>query len=106
MLKLRIITALILAPAAISAIFYLPLLYFAALLAVIIGIGAWEWGPLMGFGTKTRRIGFAATTIILIGGIWFVMSPAHLWITSTQLHEYALALLWLAVAWWVFFLLS
>lgn len=101
MLKLRIITALILAPAAISAIFYLPLVYFAALMLVIIGIGAWEWGPLMGFDTKTRRIGFASTTIILIAAIWSIISPANLWISSSQLHEYALALLWIAVVWWV-----
>lgn len=101
MLKQRIITALILAPAAISAIFYLPILYFSALLAAIIGIGAWEWGPLMGFDTKTRRIGFAATTIILIAGIWSVISPDHLWINSTKLHDYALAILWLSFVWWV-----
>jgi len=55
LLKQRIITALILAPAAISAIFYLPLNYFAALLMAIVAIGAWEWGALMGFGTKIRR---------------------------------------------------
>lgn len=101
MLKQRIITALILAPAAISAIFYLPLAYFAILLAIVIGIGAWEWGPLMGFGTVTRRIAFAGTTFALIAGVWAVVSPENLWINSTQLHDYAMALLWLAVAWWV-----
>ncbi len=101
MLKQRIITALILAPAAILAIFYLPLMYFAALLLVIMAIGAWEWGPLMGFDTKTRRIAFVATTVVLIAGIWTVISPDDLWINSAQLHGYALALLWLAVAWWI-----
>lgn len=100
MLKQRIITALILAPAVILAIFYLPLTYFAALFAVVIGIGSWEWGPLMGFDTKTRRISFVATTVILIAAIWSLISPDSLWVNSTQLHDYALALLWLAVAWW------
>lgn len=102
MLKQRIITALILAPAAILAIFYLPILFFAALLAAIIGIGAWEWGPLMGFDTKARRIGFATITMLLIAGIWSVISPDNLWINSTQLHDFALGILWLAVAWWIF----
>lgn len=102
MLIQRIITALILAPAAIAAIFYLPLMYFAALLVVVIGIGAWEWGPLMGFDTKTRRTGFVATTLVLIACIWALVSPTDLWINPTQLHVYALALLWLAVAWWLF----
>ncbi|MBL4822013.1 MAG: phosphatidate cytidylyltransferase [Colwellia sp.] len=101
MLKQRIITALILAPAAILAIFYLPLAYFSALLMVIIGIGAWEWGPLMGFEGKTRRLGFVATTLILIGTIWALLSPSDLWLNSKELHTYAISLLWLAVAWWV-----
>ena len=102
MLIQRIITALILAPAAIAAIFYLPLMYFAALLVVVVGIGAWEWGPLMGFDTKTRRTGFVATTLVLIACIWALVSPTDLWINPTQLHVYALVLLWMAVAWWLF----
>ena len=101
MLKQRIITALILAPAAISAIFYLPLMYFSALMVVIVGIGAWEWGPFMGFDTKIRRTGFVATTVILIASIWSFLSPNDLWVSTHHLHEYAMALLWLAVAWWV-----
>lgn len=102
MLKQRIITALILAPAAIAAIFYLPLIYFAILLLVIIGIGAWEWGPFMGFDTTTRRVGFVGTTLFLIAGIWTSVSLNDLWLNSGQLHSYALAVLWLAVAWWIF----
>ncbi len=101
MLKQRIITALILAPAAILAIFYLPLAYFATLFMVVIGIGAWEWGPLMGFDSKTRRIGFVVTTFILIGSIWILLSPSDLWLNSKELHLYALVLLWIAVAWWL-----
>jgi phosphatidate cytidylyltransferase len=102
LLKQRIITALILAPAAIAAIFYLPIMYFAALLLVIIGIGAWEWGPFMGFDTKIRRVGFASITIALIVGVWSFVPLDHLWANSTELHTYALAILWLAIAWWVF----
>ena len=102
MLKQRIITALILAPAAIAAIFYLPLIYFAILLLIIIGIGAWEWGPFMGFDTTTRRVGFVGTTLFLIATLWATVSLNDLWINSGQLHSYALAVLWLAVAWWIF----
>jgi phosphatidate cytidylyltransferase len=102
LLKQRIITALILAPAAIAAIFYLPLIYFAILLLVIIGIGAWEWGPFMGFDTTTRRVGFVGTTLFLIAGIWTSVSLNDLWLNSGQLHSYALAVLWLAIAWWIF----
>ena len=101
MLKQRIITALILAPAAILAIFYLPLVYFAALFLAIIGIGAWEWGPLMGFKDTARRIGFVAATLILIGVIWAFLSPSDLWLNSKELHTYAVGILWMAVAWWL-----
>jgi len=100
LLKQRIITALILAPAAILAIFYLPLAYFAALLMAIIGIGAWEWGPLMGFKGKNKRAGFVFATLILIAGIWALLSPSDLWLNSKELHVYAMSLLWIAVAWW------
>ncbi|OUR59674.1 phosphatidate cytidylyltransferase [Colwellia sp. 39_35_sub15_T18] len=101
MLKQRIITALILAPAAISAIFYLPLNYFAALLMAIIAIGAWEWGPLMGFGTKNRRSIFVIVTSILIALVWAFLSPDDLWLSSKQLQSNAMYLLWLAVVWWL-----
>jgi phosphatidate cytidylyltransferase len=101
LLKQRIITALILAPAAILAIFYLPLVYFAVLLIVIIGIGAWEWGPLMGINDKPKRLGFAAITLILISLFWTILSPSDLWLNRTELHTHAIGVLWLAVAWWL-----
>jgi len=101
LLKQRIITALILAPAVILAIFYLPLTYFSALLMAIIGIGAWEWGPLMGFESKKKRIGFVASTLIIISVIWALLSPHDLWLNNNELHTYALSLLWIGVAWWV-----
>lgn len=100
MLKQRIITALILAPAAILAIFYLPLVYFATLFLAVIAIGAWEWGPLMGFKDNTRQIGFVAATLILIGVIWASLFPSDLWLNNKELHSYAMSILWLAVVWW------
>jgi len=101
LLKQRIITALILAPAAILAIFYLPLVYFAFLFLAVIGIGAWEWGPLMGFKDNTRRIGFVAATLVLVGIIWASLFPSELWLSNKELHTYAMSILWLAVGWWV-----
>lgn len=101
MLKQRIITALILAPAAISAIFYLPLDYFALLLMGIIAIGAWEWGPLMGFSSKTRRSIFVIVTSLLIALIWSVLSPDTLWLTTKELQANAIYLLMISVAWWI-----
>lgn len=101
MLKQRIITALILAPAAISAIFYLPLNYFALLIMAVVAIGAWEWGPLMGFESKTRRSTFVIVTSVLIAMVWSLVSINSLWIAAQHLETNAMYLLWLSVAWWL-----
>lgn len=101
MLKQRIITALVLAPAAIAAIFYLPLVYFAILFLAILAIGSWEWGPLMGLNSTGYRLSFVATNIALIAGIWVIVSPNEIWLNSNTIHDFALSILWLAVAWWL-----
>lgn len=100
MLKQRIITALILAPLAISAIFYMSLENFSALIMAVMAIGAWEWGPLMGFKNKRRRLAFVGATILLIAGLWFAFPITELWTGEAQLQLYIQYILWLAVAWW------
>jgi len=109
LLKQRIVTALILAPAVIAAIFYLPLNYFSGFLLAVMAIGAWEWGPLMGFASKGRRLVFVATTVLLISLLWYLIPLNSLWTFNVDIIEgrlYSLQssvvyLLWLAVAWWV-----
>jgi len=101
LLKQRIITALILAPAAISAIFYLSLFNFAAVMLVVMAIGAWEWGPLMGCASKRYRIAFVSITSILIATLWFLIPLEELWDAPKHLIEQANIVLWLAVAWWL-----
>ncbi|WP_286266460.1 phosphatidate cytidylyltransferase [Thalassotalea atypica] len=99
MLKQRILTAVVLAPLAIAAIFYLPLAYFGALLLVIMGIGAWEWGPLMGFASNKKRWFFVFASVVLISGLWQFLPPEDLW-SDGKLTTHATYVLWLAVAWW------
>ncbi|GAA5136548.1 phosphatidate cytidylyltransferase [Thalassotalea piscium] len=101
MLKQRIITAVILAPLAISAIFYLPLANFAALIMVIMALGAWEWGPLMGFDKSNRRMAFVVGTIALISILWLKFPIEQLWLNHHTLQQGAIYVLWLAVAWWL-----
>ena len=101
MLKQRILTALLLAPAAILAIFYLPLPYFAGLLLAVMAIGAWEWGPLMGFANKKRRLVFVASNIVIIGALWQFFPPEQLWLNDSTLNQSVIYLLWIAVAWWL-----
>lgn len=101
MLKHRIITALVLAPATIASIFYLPLPYFSALMLVVMGIGAWEWGPLMGFSNKRRRLAFVFITSTLIASLWYYFPLLELWVNISTLQDSIIYILWLAVAWWV-----
>lgn len=101
MLKHRIITALVLAPATIASIFYLPLPYFSALMLIVMGIGAWEWGPLMGFSNKRRRLAFVLVTSILIAALWYYFPLLELWLSVTELQKPIIYILWLAVGWWL-----
>ena len=54
MLKTRVITALVLMALLLPSIFWLPQSAWALLVAVFIGIGAWEWGSLLGWQSGPR----------------------------------------------------
>jgi len=101
LLKHRIITAVILAPAVIAAIFYLPLAYFAGLLLIVMAIGAWEWGPLMGVTQIKRRLSFVFVTVFLISGLWHYFPIEDLWLSTSKLQGIIIYILWGAVAWWL-----
>ncbi len=58
MLKLRVITALIVAPAVIAAIFLLPLTAFAAVFLVLAGLGVWEWANLAGIRSLVAKVAY------------------------------------------------
>ena len=100
MLIKRILTALVLAPAAILAIFYLPLNAFALLLVSLIGIGAWEWGPLMGFNSKVKRSAFVLSNIAILAVLWFLLPMNNMWLSSNLLNDNVKYILWLSVIWW------
>ena len=102
MLKQRIITALILAPAAISAIFYLPINYFAGLLMAIIAIGSWEWARFMGLVNTIQRLGYVVITSALIATLWFLLPVDETWLVITGVQHEITLLLWLSVIWWLF----
>lgn len=56
MLKSRVITALILIPLVIAALFLLPPLPFAIMIIAVCMLAAWEWGQLAGLGAPAQRI--------------------------------------------------
>ncbi|MFQ3278224.1 MAG: phosphatidate cytidylyltransferase [Colwellia sp.] len=102
MLKQRIITALILAPAAASAIFYLPINYFAGLLMAIIAIGAWEWARFMGLVNSIQRLGYTLVTTALIGLLWFLLPVDETWLVISGIQHEITFILSLSIIWWLF----
>lgn len=55
MLKQRVITAVVLTAVLLVALFYLPLVWFAAFLAAVVVLGAWEWADLAGLAKPWQR---------------------------------------------------
>ena len=62
MLKQRIITALVLAPLAILAILFLSVDAFQLVVAIVMGLGAYEWGNMSGLIQRRMKLVF---TIII-----------------------------------------
>lgn len=88
MLIQRVITALVLLPLLLAAIWYLPP---PALYAVFCAAGllaAWEWGGLMPRPGAQLRLGFTLLCALAMAGAWW-------------LREYALWISLIAAVWWL-----
>ncbi len=66
MLKKRILTALVLIPLLVAALFYLPPGWLAVLFGVFIALGALEWTALSGLSSTTARVAYVL--LLLAGG--------------------------------------
>jgi phosphatidate cytidylyltransferase len=91
MLKLRVITALILAPLVLLSIFAVPHAVTAAVLALLVMLGTWEWSAFPGFKSTAVRCGYT-----LLMGVFLVL----LW-RSGEASEHWDRVLLLAVPWWL-----
>lgn len=89
MLRNRVITALLLAPAVIFAVWYLPPLWFTVAFGLLILGAGWEWAGLSGAEQAGLKLGF-----LLVMGV--------LMVTARDWAGYALEwLAWPVVAWWL-----
>ncbi|MCD1125070.1 phosphatidate cytidylyltransferase [Jinshanibacter sp. LJY008] len=102
MLKSRIITALILIPLVIAALFMLPPLPFAIMTVAICMLAAWEWGQLAGMGTPVQRIMLAALCGV---GLFVLYWPTHISPLPLLLHPVVEGFLLASLGWWVLALL-
>ncbi|MCH8536179.1 MAG: phosphatidate cytidylyltransferase [Alkalimonas sp.] len=99
MLKQRIITAVILAPLALLAVFFLPQPAFAAFVASAFLLGAWEWSRFCHLTARTQRIGYVGLTALFMA-LLYVSLPAVLNWPLTGAAVISITL-WLGLVWWL-----
>jgi phosphatidate cytidylyltransferase len=98
MLKTRVITALVLLALVLPSLFFLPQTYWALLVALFIGVAAWEWGGLLGFDQAKRLLTGAALAMLCAAAVLFdpaaIDGALSLWV----MVSYGIAaLFWCAV---------
>lgn len=92
----RLLTALVLIPLALAAVFYLPANGFAVLMAVCLGIGAWEWGGFMRISTAMRSF-YLLLNLAGFYGLWVLKGDESLRFLVLGIA----ALWWLASTVWI-----
>ena len=95
-MKQRIITALILAPLAISAIFFLPLKFFMLFAALIFLLASKEW---TGFVSKTPSFSTIYLFALFLGVTLISMPVSALWQNALP-HPFIMYGLVVANVWW------
>ena len=99
MLKQRIITALILAPLTLTAILFLPLFSFEIAIAVVMGLGAWEWANMSGLCSFRTKSTYTAIVLGICLGLIYLLPIDMIW-HQGQLNALYRYVLGVAVFWW------
>lgn len=96
MLKSRLITAMILIPLVIIALFWLPPIGFKILMLAICMLAAWEWGQFAGFMNASQRI-WVAMLFGLLLSLMILSTPSY----QHDIQQPGVALsLWVSLSWW------
>lgn len=82
MLRTRIITALILAPAIIAAIYLLATPWLSALLWLVGAAGAWEWAALAGLSSSPLRAVYVGVLTLVAVGLYVNPDIQLIWLQS------------------------
>lgn len=77
MLKTRVITALVLVAILLPSLFLLDATLWAIMVAVFIGVAAWEWGALLRWAENARRLLGVAVSILCLLLIWLFPEVLH-----------------------------
>lgn len=100
MLRQRVITALVLAPFVLLVILWVPHPVTAAVLALLVAAGAWEWSAFPGFTHPSARLGYVIFIAACVVAIWYagVDSRESNLLLYAALAWWVLALLWISLA--------
>lgn len=90
MLRLRILTATVLALVLLVGLFALPARWTVLAFGGVLALGAWEWARFGGLASRSTRLAYAASMALVWALAWF-------W---TEDLGHLLILLSLACAWW------
>lgn len=71
MLKTRLLTALVLAPLVVAAIYWAPYWLYALVFLGVTAAGAWEWGKLVGLHTPAQQLGHLLLFLVLAAAMYF-----------------------------------
>lgn len=100
MLKQRIMTAIILAPLALFAILFLPVFSFELVIALVMGLGAWEWSSMSGITRQITKLSYAALVASCCIVLAFLLPADMIW-HQGKLNDVYTYILTLASIWWV-----
>ncbi|MFA6053277.1 MAG: phosphatidate cytidylyltransferase [Methylobacter sp.] len=109
MLLQRIITALILVPLIVLAVFKLPSEYFSLVVGLITLVAAWEWGNLAGINSLFKRGLFLLALILPMAFIHFwtqILELTAQVLDWPDIRTYSGALEWLVIAPVLFWVLT
>lgn len=90
MLKQRILTAILLAPLVLLALFFLPPTGFALFVSTVFLLGSWEWSGFCSLTTSQRGAYVLLTALVLLS-LYFWVLPGALFIS----------LIFAGLGWWL-----
>ncbi|MFD1092328.1 phosphatidate cytidylyltransferase [Providencia vermicola] len=96
MLKYRLLTAIVLIPIVIAALFFLSPANFGLVVIAVSALGAWEWAQFAGWHSQVKRISLAVVFAAILLAIQFSI-PDITVLSNAPMILYGL---WAGLVWW------
>lgn len=100
MLKQRILTAAVLIPLALAAIFLLPLPYFGLAITAVLALAAWEWSPLMGVRKLSGRLAYTLLNTVILGALYWLTPIGGIW-SAEGMVDWLYYIVLVGGIWWL-----